>query len=212
AGTTTVSFGGQAATAVSCASTTSCTATSPPGTGLVNVTVTVGGQASAANAADQFTYDPGVGLVFSDGFESGTLNQWDSSIGTGSATVVAAAAHTGNFGARLTNASSGQYTVLVKQLSTPLDDSYTRFGVRFTGTAGLTTVAYGRDGTSSAIRWILYYSPTTKSFNYYLFNGSGTSTAIMTSNGSAPLGTWLTVELRYSGTTTGGGQIWVNDV
>jgi hypothetical protein len=56
AGNTTVQFGNQSANAVSCASTTSCTATSPAGTGVVDVTVSVAGQPSAVSAADQFTY------------------------------------------------------------------------------------------------------------------------------------------------------------
>jgi len=75
----------------------------------------------------------------------------------------------------------------------------------------VTTVAYGRDDSNSVTRWILYYDPASQSFTYYLFNGSGVSTGITTAAGSAPLGTWLTVELRYTGTPTGGGQIWVND-
>jgi len=110
------------------------------------------------------------------------------------------------------NSSGGQYAVLVKRLPTSPDNSYTRFSVRFTGTSRLTTVAYGRDDSSSVNRWILYYDPTSQSFSYYVFNGSGVSTGITTGSGSAPLGTWLTVELRYTGTATGGGQIWVNGV
>src|SRR5439155_1074397 len=56
AGATTVAFGAAAGTGVSCASTTSCTATSPVGSGTVDVRATVGGQTSATSAADQFTY------------------------------------------------------------------------------------------------------------------------------------------------------------
>lgn len=55
-GATTVSFGGTAGTAVSCSSATTCVATSPPGTGVVDVVVTVAGQTSPASAADKFTY------------------------------------------------------------------------------------------------------------------------------------------------------------
>ncbi|HET9733108.1 MAG TPA: PKD domain-containing protein [Acidimicrobiales bacterium] len=57
AGATTIAFGAHAATGVTCNSTTSCTATSPQGSGTVDVRVTVGGQTSAANPpGDQFTY------------------------------------------------------------------------------------------------------------------------------------------------------------
>src|SRR5207237_2765366 len=37
-------------------------------------------------------------LIFGDGFESGSLSAWDGAPGTGSATVVAAAAHAGTYG------------------------------------------------------------------------------------------------------------------
>ena len=113
--------------------------------------------------------------------------------------------------AYLTSAA-GQYALLVKRLPSSIDDSYTRFAIRFTGNGGLTTVAYGRDDSSSITRWILYYDPSVKGFIYYLFDGGGTSTGIATGPGSAPLGSWLTVELRYTGTASGGGQIWVNGV
>jgi hypothetical protein len=53
---TTFNFGSNAAANVVCASTTSCTATSPAGTGVVDVTAVVAGQPSATSAADQFTY------------------------------------------------------------------------------------------------------------------------------------------------------------
>ena len=57
-GSSTVSFGGSAGTAVSCSSSTTCTATSPSGSaGVVNVTVTTPGGTSATSSADQFTYD-----------------------------------------------------------------------------------------------------------------------------------------------------------
>lgn len=55
-GGTSIAFGGIAATNVSCASTTSCSATSPAGSGTVDVVVTANGLASAVSAADTFTY------------------------------------------------------------------------------------------------------------------------------------------------------------
>jgi hypothetical protein len=211
AGATTVRFGATSATGVSCASTTSCSATSPAGSGAVDVTVTVSGLTSATSAADVFTYNA-TGPIFSDGFESGTLAAWDGTIGPGTISVTSAAARTGAFGLRLADSSSSQYAVVWKRLSTPLNDSFTRFSVRFTGLTGSTTVAYGRDESSNSVRWILYYNASSQSFDYFVFNGSGASTGISTAAGSAALGAWLTVELRYTGTTTGGGQIWINGV
>ncbi len=55
-GATTVTFGTTVATNVLCSSTTTCTATSPTGTGTVNVRITTGGQTSAGTSLDLFTY------------------------------------------------------------------------------------------------------------------------------------------------------------
>jgi hypothetical protein len=52
----TVKFGATEAASVKFTSATSLTATSPPGTGTVDVTVTTAGGTSATSAADQFTY------------------------------------------------------------------------------------------------------------------------------------------------------------
>jgi len=52
----TVKFGTTAATSVKFTSATSLTATSPPGTGTVDVTVTTAGGTSMTSSADQFTY------------------------------------------------------------------------------------------------------------------------------------------------------------
>src|SRR5207237_2503379 len=55
-GATSVRFGASAATAVGCASATSCSATSPAGSCVVDVTVSLGGLTSPTSVADQFTY------------------------------------------------------------------------------------------------------------------------------------------------------------
>ena len=55
-GGTVVHFGNAAALAVGCASATTCTAVSPPGSGTVSVRVTVSGVQSPDTAADDFTY------------------------------------------------------------------------------------------------------------------------------------------------------------
>jgi len=57
-GQTSVAFGSTAATNVSCGSATSCSATSPPGTGSVSVRVTTLGGTSADTPSDNFTYLP----------------------------------------------------------------------------------------------------------------------------------------------------------
>jgi hypothetical protein len=52
-----IAFGSSGSANVSCSSSAQCTATSPAGTGTVDVRVTVGGQTSAAVTADRFTYN-----------------------------------------------------------------------------------------------------------------------------------------------------------
>ena len=56
AGATAVDFGTVAATNVTVINSTTITADSPAGTGVVDVTVTTAGGQSATSAADQFTY------------------------------------------------------------------------------------------------------------------------------------------------------------
>lgn len=52
----TIAFGVNGGIGVACASATSCTVTSPAGSGTVDIRASIGGQASAATAADQFTF------------------------------------------------------------------------------------------------------------------------------------------------------------
>ncbi|MGI8549987.1 MAG: protease pro-enzyme activation domain-containing protein, partial [Dehalococcoidia bacterium] len=56
AGATTVTFGSNPLSSASCSSSTSCTASSPTGTGMVDVRITTAGQTSVVVSADQFTY------------------------------------------------------------------------------------------------------------------------------------------------------------
>jgi hypothetical protein len=55
-GLTAVTVGGKVATGVNCATATQCTAAVPAGIGTGDVLVSVAGQTSAANSADQYTY------------------------------------------------------------------------------------------------------------------------------------------------------------
>ena len=126
-------------------------------------------------------------IVFADGFESGDLSHWNGLLGNGSATATAAAAHTGSYGLRLSNAS-GQFQVLAKGLDQPLTDSSMTFWVRIASGAGFQTVAEARDGSSSAHMWDLYYDGGQQAFHLYPYNSTG-STEIFTGNGSAPSGT-----------------------
>jgi hypothetical protein len=56
ASATTIAFGNQPATGVSCSSSTQCTASAPSGTGTIDITATVAGQISPPAPGDQYTY------------------------------------------------------------------------------------------------------------------------------------------------------------
>ena len=145
--------------------------------------------------------------VFSDGFESGSLSAWDPNP-SGTISVVAGAAHSGAFGARLTN-PAGQASVMTKTFGWPLPDSSVGFWVRVGSAAGLESVAQARDQSSSAILWALLYDPTQRAFWFYPRRGSA-STEIFTGANTAPLNTWLHIEVRYTASATGGAQLYIN--
>ena len=96
-------------------------------------------------------------VVFSDGFESGSFGNWDfAPPGNGSATIVAAAAHSGTNGFRMTNAA-GQFNLAIKTLPGPLTDSSVSFYMR-PNTTSVQLVAQARDAaSSSSTMWDLYY-------------------------------------------------------
>ena len=147
-------------------------------------------------------------VVFSDGFETGTLSGWDGAQGTGSASVVAAGARTGGYGLRLTTAAS-QYVLAIKALPSPLVDSATAFWVRPGSSSGIATVAQARDGASSAFMWEVSYDGSRRGFLFHPYRGSG-STEIFTGTDSAPAGAWVKVVVQYTATAPGGAQLYLN--
>jgi hypothetical protein len=148
-------------------------------------------------------------VVFSDGFESGNLSNWNGLLGNGAATVSAASAHTGTNGLNLTNAS-GQFQVLLKALPSPLMDTSTKFSVRVAAGAGLETVAMARDDSTALHMWDLMYDGNRQGFIFFPYSGTG-ATEIFTGNNSAPAGTWVNVEVQYTASATGGGaQLYIN--
>jgi peptidoglycan/xylan/chitin deacetylase (PgdA/CDA1 family) len=148
------------------------------------------------------------GVAFADGFESGSLSAWDGSPGTGSASAVAGAAHSGSYGLRLSN-TSGQYGVVIKSLPSALTDSSVSFWVRFGAVGGVRMVAQTRDQASSSSMWGLLYDGGQHGFWFYPYRGSS-STEIFTGANSAPANTWVKVEVQYTATSTGGAQLYVN--
>jgi len=66
-GATTFNFGPNAASSITCSSTTTCTMISPPGTGTVDVVATVNATPSPTSAADQVTYTSPTATLFAFG-------------------------------------------------------------------------------------------------------------------------------------------------
>ncbi len=147
-------------------------------------------------------------VAFADGFESGSLSAWDGSPGTGSASAVAGAAHSGSYGLRLSN-TSGQFGVVTKNLPSALTDSSVSFWVRFGSVGGVRMVAQARDQSSSSSMWGLLYDGSQHGFWFYPYRGSS-STEIFTGANTAPANTWVKVEVQYTATSTGGAQLYVN--
>src|SRR5690349_6349330 len=114
----------------------------------VMATLCVAGLALAPAAARADVSSGYPDVVFADGFESGSTSAWSAALGTGTATVSAAAAHADSFGLRLAN-GVGQYTLVPKTLPSAVTDSSTSFWMRTSATSGIVTVAQARDGSSA---------------------------------------------------------------
>ena len=147
-------------------------------------------------------------LVFSDGFESGSLAQWDGARGNGSVGVAAVDAHTGGYGLGIA-ADESNYQYIFKSLPSPLADSDTTFWFRAPADNVVSTIAQARDGSSSAMMWQLDYDANHTGFVFYPFSGSG-SKEIFTGNGTVPANTWVKVSIQYTATAAGGAQIFIN--
>ncbi len=162
-------------------------------------------QADRSAAATSASYG---NVVFTDGFESGSLSAWNGYAGTGTGTVVAAAAHTGTSGLRLNNAS-GQFGLVQKALANPLVDSSTKFWVRFGAGTGLREVAEARDQASSATMWAMLYDGGSHALWFYPFKGSS-STEIFTGANTVPANTWTQIEVQYTASAGGGATLLIN--
>jgi predicted phage tail protein len=146
--------------------------------------------------------------VFSDGFETGTTSAWNGAVGPGSATVTPAAAHGGNSGLAIVNAS-GQYAALIKRFESPMIDSVSRFWVRVASSAGVQTVARARDSFSSGQMWELFYDGANRRFYFFPFMATG-AMEVVTAPGSAPTNRWMEVQVRYNATFAGGARLYID--
>ena len=167
------------------------------------------GTGSPSTATPPLT--PSVGyseLRFADGFESGDLVAWNGAPGNGTTSVTGAAARQGNYGLRMVN-TTGQYSFLVKALSSAIADSSSIFWVKLGSGSGLQMVAQARDTSSSANMWQLYYDWGRGGFVLYPFTNTG-STEIFTGVGTGTPGSWMKVEVQYNASATGGSRLYLN--
>ena len=148
-------------------------------------------------------------LIFTDGFESGGLTNWNGTQGTGTAAVVAGAARTGAYGLRVAGTQGSQYMVVSKALLSPLVDSAVTFWVRPGAGQGVATIAQARDAGSSAYMWELDYDANRGGFIFFPYRSSG-STEIFTGNKSINPNVWVKVVVQYTATSPGGAQLFVD--
>ena len=168
------------------------------------------GADSAASAPVTPTASGFTDAVFADDFESGSLNAWTQTLGTGSAAAIAAAADHGAFGLRLAN-GSGQAALVTKTLSRTVDVSSTRFSFRTTATTGFVSVAEARDSGSSGHLWTLLYDAGSRQFLFYPYTSTG-SVGIETGVDSAPApNTWTDLEVRYDASAGGTAQLYIDN-
>lgn len=147
-------------------------------------------------------------VVFTDGFESGGLSNWNGAQGTGTTSVVAAAAHAGGFGVRIATLET-QYGYLVKALPSSVQDGVVTFWMRPGSGAKVVTIAQARDGSSSLNMWQLAYDGVRDGFLFYPYSNTG-GTEIFTGTNSAPNGIWIKVAIQYEATASGGAQLFLN--
>ena len=189
---TAVSFGGNAAASFTVNSATQITATSPAGTGTVDVRVTTTGGTSATNAADQFTFISTPTII--------NINPNTGSLSGGTSVTITGTNFTGATAVRFGGTAAGSFNVNSATQITATSSAGT-------GTVDVTvTTAGGTSATSAADQFTYVLTGTavtlSSSQNPSSVGQSVTFTARVT--GLSPTGT---VKLFDSGTQIGVGTL-----
>jgi hypothetical protein len=220
AGATAVKFGGNGSSQVSCVSTIKCTATSPAGSGVVDITVTVGGLTSTAVSADHFTY----GAAASSAYRTAVLGDspvsyWRLDEASGTTAVDQMSANGGVYEGSPTLSQPG---ALFGDTDTSTGFNGTSQDAAVPYSAALNTGAFsveawlyptGGAGTYRGLMasraypqgWVLYVGGS-NDLEIWINSGSG---MVSIGGGSAPLNTWTHVVATFDGTNA---VLYVNGV
>jgi hypothetical protein len=150
-------------------------------------------------------------IYFSDGFESGSLSQWNlpSSDSTGQRTVQTSVVHTGTYAAAF-NIAAGQYDYLWTALAAgPQSQTFTRFYFQVTNTSGGTILAIARNA-NGANTWEADYNSGRQGLDIYVWNSAGGVYTIFSPNQAIAANTWYSLEIEDTQTATGLAQAWLN--
>jgi type II secretory pathway pseudopilin PulG len=186
-----VSFGGAPATSVNIVSATQITATSPPGTIPVHVSVTTSAGTSTPTAADLFTYGPTVnGVVASDGPPAGGYSVTVS--GTGFASGVQSVQFTSQVGGLVAQCSG---TCIVPTSSTTISVTVPQSPIPGSG-VGVVDVTVTVGGVPAAVAT----SPVSEPADEFTYGLSVTS--VSPASGSVNGGTPVTISgFGFNGAT-----------
>ncbi|MBS0214168.1 MAG: IPT/TIG domain-containing protein [Proteobacteria bacterium] len=206
-GVTAVTFGGTAATGFTVNSTTKITATSPAGSGTVDIRVTTVGGTSATSVADRFTYiAPPVANNVSASVAHGSTNNPITLNITGGVPISVAVGTQATHGTATAAGTSITYTPTASYSGS---DSFTYTATNSAGTSAPATV------TITVSNATITYAPTSPpaatvaaSYSQSLAGASGgtASYTYTVASGSLPPGITLNTNGQLSGTPTAGGS------
>jgi hypothetical protein len=158
-----------------------------------------------------------VGTYFSDDFESGTLNHWNT-LSSSDSTIATdtTLANSGNASVRVTNNSDQQSSRLMADLAGGGHaQTYTRFCFRIA--PGLTNgieIANGRainaEYPLGIRRWVINYNPVAKGLEGYFFNEDLQRLDLYAANGQVQTGRWYCAELYLDERTDGHAELYLD--
>jgi hypothetical protein len=149
-------------------------------------------------------------IYFSDGFESGNFSLWTlpSSDSTGQSTIQSTVVNSGAAAAAFTN-TSGQYVYRYTALpGGPQSQTFTRFYFRLTSLTNGTILAIARNANNGNT-WEIDYN-SRKGLDIYFWTSTGAVYSIFSPNNGLLANTWYSVEVQFTQTTSGMGQVWIN--